>query len=33
LEWDFDRVIVGHGEIVETGGRARLENGFAFLFE
>src|SRR5262249_33533380 len=22
LEWDFDRVIVTHGEVLETGGRA-----------
>ena len=24
LAWDFDRVIVGHGEVIETGGKARL---------
>lgn len=24
LEWDFDRVIVGHGEIIEAGGKDRL---------
>ena len=22
--WDFDRIIVGHGEIVETDGKRRL---------
>jgi hypothetical protein len=22
--WDFDRIIVGHGEIIEAGGRSRL---------
>jgi hypothetical protein len=31
LEWDFDRVIVSHGEVLETGGRARLAAGFAYL--
>lgn len=24
MEWDFDRITVGHGEIVETGGKRRL---------
>ena len=24
MSWDFDRVIVGHGEIIETGGKERL---------
>ena len=24
MGWDFDRVIVGHGEPIETGGKARL---------
>ncbi|MBA2431496.1 MAG: hypothetical protein H0V56_05200 [Chthoniobacterales bacterium] len=24
LTWDFDRVIVGHGEAFETGGKQRL---------
>ena len=28
LEWDFDRVIVGHGEPIETGGKARLMEAF-----
>lgn len=31
LSWDFDRVIVTHGQVLETGGRARLEQAFAFL--
>ncbi len=31
LAWDFDRVIVTHGEILETGGKERLRQGFAFL--
>jgi len=24
LEWDFDRVVVGHGTVIETGGKAVL---------
>ncbi|MFV8755339.1 DUF4336 domain-containing protein [Nannocystaceae bacterium ST9] len=31
LAWDFDRVIVSHGEVLETGGHAALERAFAFL--
>lgn len=28
LDWDFDRVIVAHGEIVETGGKEALREGY-----
>jgi hypothetical protein len=31
LKWDFDRVILSHGDIVETGGKMALRNGFAWL--
>jgi hypothetical protein len=31
LQWDFDRVIVGHGDIVETEGRENLERAFAWM--
>jgi hypothetical protein len=36
LEWDFDRVIVGHGEVIESGGKPKLQAaldaaGFRFL--
>ena len=31
LAWDFDRVIVTHGDVVETGGREGLREAFAFL--
>jgi hypothetical protein len=31
LAWDFDRVIVGHGSIVETGGHDAFERAFAWL--
>ena len=24
LAWDFDRIVVGHGEVIETGGKQRL---------
>ena len=31
LEWDFDRVVMTHGEVVESGGRSLLEEAFSFL--
>jgi glyoxylase-like metal-dependent hydrolase (beta-lactamase superfamily II) len=31
LRWPFQRVIVAHGEIVESDGHARFQEGFAFL--
>jgi Domain of unknown function (DUF4336) len=31
LEWDFERVIVSHGEVIEEDGRARFAQAFAFL--
>ncbi len=31
LEWDFDRVIVTHGDVLETGGREKLREAFAYL--
>jgi len=31
LAWDFDRIIVTHGEVLEKDGRAKLEAGFSFL--
>ncbi|WP_265107793.1 DUF4336 domain-containing protein [Halosolutus halophilus] len=31
LAWDFDRVIPGHGEIVETGGKAAVIDGFDWV--
>lgn len=33
LEWPFERVIIAHGSVVETGGRRRLEEGYAWLLE
>jgi len=29
--WDFDRVILAHGDVVETGGRDALRRAFAWL--
>lgn len=31
LAWDFDRILVGHGANIETGGKAALRAAFAFL--
>lgn len=31
LAWDFDRVVVAHGEVQETGGKALLREGYAWL--
>ena len=31
LAWDFDRVVVTHGEVLERGGRDALRAGFAWL--
>ena len=31
LEWDFDRVVVGHGEVLESGGRQALAEALDWL--
>jgi hypothetical protein len=31
LAWDFERVTVAHGEVLESGGRAALRASFAWL--
>jgi hypothetical protein len=31
LEHDFDRVILAHGEVLETGGKAALANAYTWL--
>jgi len=31
LEWDFDRVIVTHGNVLESGGRAKFAEAYAYL--
>jgi len=33
LAWDFDRVIVSHGDIVETGGGNQFRQAFAWLLD
>ncbi len=31
LAWDFDRVVMSHGDVLEVGGKDRLRDAFAFL--
>ncbi len=31
LDWPFDRIIMAHGDIVETGGKDALRDAFAWL--
>lgn len=31
LEWDFDRIVVGHGDIIETGGHEALRSAWSWL--
>ncbi len=31
LDWDFDRVVVAHGAVLETGGRQRLRAAYQWL--
>jgi hypothetical protein len=31
LAWDFDRILPGQGEIIDSGGRATLERDLAWL--
>ena len=31
LAWDFDRIVVAHGEVLERGGKDAMERAFAFL--
>jgi hypothetical protein len=31
LEWPFERVIVAHGSVLETGGRRELARGYSWL--
>lgn len=33
MEWDFERIILSHGSIVEHNGKARLREAFMWLFE
>ncbi|HEY0094560.1 MAG TPA: hypothetical protein VGB96_09560, partial [Archangium sp.] len=31
LQWDFDRVVPCHGQVLERGGREAMRDGFAWL--
>ncbi|MFN8610156.1 MAG: hypothetical protein U0931_21615 [Vulcanimicrobiota bacterium] len=31
LDWDFDRLVMAHGEIIESGGKDALSKAFAWL--
>ncbi len=31
LEWDFDRVIVTHGDVLESGGKEKFAQAFSYL--
>ena len=31
FEWPFERIVVAHGEVSETGGRAELARGYSWL--
>ena len=33
LSWDFDRVIMAHGSIVETDGKRRLREGYEWYLK
>jgi len=33
LEWDFDRIVVGHGSIVATDGKRAFRNAFQWLLK
>jgi hypothetical protein len=33
LKWDFDRVVTGHGAVVETGGKAAMQKQFNPLYQ
>ncbi|HEY2106342.1 MAG TPA: hypothetical protein VGH29_11190 [Candidatus Binataceae bacterium] len=32
LQWDFDRVIVSHGQVLNSGGRDRVRAAFGYLW-
>jgi hypothetical protein len=33
LGWDFNRVIMAHGSIIETNGKQKLKQGYEWVFE
>lgn len=32
MAWDFDRVIMSHGDVLERGGKAAMQAGFEYVF-
>ncbi len=33
MAWDFDRVTLAHGEVLETGGKEAMASAFAYLLD
>jgi hypothetical protein len=33
LEWEFDRIVVGHGDVVESGGQEALAGALGWLLD
>ncbi len=33
LAWDFDRVVIAHGDVLESGGKEAMRRGYAWLLE
>ena len=31
MQWDFDRVVMSHGRVLETDGKAQMKKSFDFL--
>ena len=31
LSWDFERIVMAHGRVIETGGKAMFEHAYSFL--
>jgi hypothetical protein len=31
MRWDFDRVIVAHGDVIESGGHKKVRDAFGFI--
>ena len=31
LKWDFDRMILAHGDVIEHGAKPVLQNAYSFL--
>jgi hypothetical protein len=31
LQWDFDRIIMAHGEVLQSGGKTAMQKAFRWL--